>query len=101
MQNPLSFANVIAKPQKTTENMRFAISDEEGKYRLDLKKNNSYTISVSYLGYETTSFVITPAENIIKDIILVEAKNQLDEVVIELPVTVKKDTIIYSDCISD
>jgi len=95
LQNSLSFANVIAKPQKATENMSFAISDEEGNYRLELKKDNNYTISVSYLGYETTSFTITPAENIIKNIILVESKNQLDEVVIELPVTVKQDTIIY------
>lgn len=96
LQNSLSFANVIAKPQITTENMRFAISDEEGKYRLELKKNNSYTISVSYLGYETTTFNITPAENTTKHIVLKEAKNQLDEVVIELPVTVKQDTIIYN-----
>lgn len=96
LQKPLSFANVIAKPQITTENMRFTISDEEGRYRLELIKNSIYTISVSYLGYETTSFTITPAENIIKDIVLVEAKNQLDEVIIELPVTVKQDTIIYN-----
>lgn len=96
LQNPLSFANVIAKPYKVTENMSFAISDEEGKYRLELKKDNSYTISVSYLGYETTSLEITPKQNTIKNIVLKEAKNQLDEVVIELPVTVKQDTIIYN-----
>ena len=96
LQNSLSFANVIAKPKKATENMRFAISDEEGNYRLELKKDNNYTISVSYLGYETASFNITPVENTTKHIVLKEAKNQLDEVVIELPVTVKQDTIIYN-----
>ncbi|WP_435253833.1 carboxypeptidase-like regulatory domain-containing protein [Tenacibaculum sp. A30] len=96
LQNSLSFANVIAKPKKATENMRFAISDEEGNYRLELKKDNNYTISVSYLGYETTSFNITLVENTTKHIVLKEAKNQLDEVIIELPVTVKQDTIIYN-----
>ncbi|CAM1369766.1 conserved exported hypothetical protein [Tenacibaculum sediminilitoris] len=96
LQKPLSFTNVIAKPKELSQNMRFVVSDEEGKYRLELKKNHSYTISASYLGYETTSFLITPDENIIKDIILVESKNQLDEVIIELPVTIKKDTIIYN-----
>nr|WP_299032559.1 TonB-dependent receptor [uncultured Tenacibaculum sp.] len=96
LQNSLSFANVIAKPKKATENMSFAISDEEGNYRLELKKDNNYTISVSYLGYETTSFNITSVENTTKHIVLKEAKNQLDEVVIELPVTVKQDTIIYN-----
>lgn len=93
---PLSYANVIAKPADVKQNISFAISDEKGRYRLLLKKDNSYTISVSYLGYTTASFSLKPTQNTIKNIILQQAKNQLEEVVIELPVTIKKDTIIYN-----
>ncbi|QXP72990.1 carboxypeptidase-like regulatory domain-containing protein [Tenacibaculum sp. AHE15PA] len=96
LQNPLSYANIIAKPKDVTKNMSFAITDEQGRYRLELTKNNTYTISISYLGYEKVDFEITPTENSTKNFVLKEAKNQLDEVVIELPVTVKQDTIIYN-----
>ncbi|WP_299118781.1 TonB-dependent receptor [uncultured Tenacibaculum sp.] len=95
LQNPLAFANIIAKPKDVTKNMGFAITDENGRYRLELTKNKSYTISISYLGYEKIDFTLTAKENIVKDFQLKEVKNQLDEVVIELPVTVKEDTIIY------
>ncbi len=96
LQNPLSFANIIAKPKDTTKNLTFVISDEEGRYSLSLKKNNTYTISISYLGFETLDYNITPTQNTSKNFVLKEAKNQLDEVIIELPVTVKQDTIIYN-----
>ncbi len=96
LQNPLSYTNIIAKPKDVTKNMSFAITDEEGRYRLELSKNKRYMISISYLGYEKIEFEITPIQNTIKNFVLKEAKNQLDEVVIELPVTVKQDTIIYN-----
>lgn len=96
LQNPLSYTNIIAKPKDITKNMRFAITDEQGRYRLELIKNKSYTIDISYLGYQKIAFEITPTENTLKDFILKEAKNQLDEVVIELPIIVKQDTIIYN-----
>ncbi len=95
LQNPLNYANVIAKPKDVTKNLTFAITDEEGRYSLQLKKNNEYVISISYLGYETINDTIIPVQNSTKNFILKEAKNQLDEVIIELPVTVKQDTIIY------
>ncbi len=96
LQNPLSFTNIIAKPKDVTKNMSFAITDEQGRYRLELTKSNIYTISISYIGYEKTEFEIIPIQNTTKNITLKEAKNQLDEVVIELPIRVKQDTIIYN-----
>ncbi len=95
LQNPLSFTNIIAKPKDVTKNMSFAITDEQGRYRLELAINKAYTISISYLGYEKIEFEITPTESSVKNFSLIEAKNQLDEVVIELPVTIKENTIIY------
>ncbi|MDO6743121.1 carboxypeptidase-like regulatory domain-containing protein [Tenacibaculum soleae] len=97
LQTPLSYVNVIAKPKDVTKNMSFAITDEQGRYRLNLKSKNTYIVSVSHIGYKTVDFVIKPSlKNIQKNIVLLEAKNKLDEVVIELPVTVKGDTTIYN-----
>ncbi|MCH3881579.1 carboxypeptidase-like regulatory domain-containing protein [Tenacibaculum aquimarinum] len=96
LQNPLSFANVIAKPKDVSQNLTFAITDEEGRFSLTLKKDNAYTISISYLGFEALNYVITPREDTTKNFVLKEAKNQLDEVVIELPISVKGDTTTYN-----
>ncbi|MDX1830297.1 MAG: carboxypeptidase-like regulatory domain-containing protein [Lutibacter sp.] len=96
LQNSLAYANVIAKPVDASKNLKFAITDEVGNYRIELIKNEVYTISVSYLGYKTANFKFTATTNVIKNFNLSEAPNQLKEVNIELPVTVKEDTIIYN-----
>ena len=96
LQKPLSYANVIAKPKDVSQNLSFAITDEAGNYALILKKDTSYTISISFMGYEPVNYSIIPAKNTTKNFILKEAKNQLDEVVIELPISVKGDTTTYN-----
>ncbi|CAM1334473.1 carboxypeptidase-like regulatory domain-containing protein [Tenacibaculum aestuariivivum] len=96
LQSPLSYTNIIAKPTDVSKNISFAITDEQGRYRLKLVKNKTYTIDISYVGYEKIAFEITPTENTLKNFILKEAKNRLDEVIIELPIIVKQDTIIYN-----
>jgi len=96
LQNLLTYANVIAKPTDVSKNLQFSITDNDGYYRLELTKNSKYTISVSYMGYKTASFKFEATENTQKNIVLSEAPNQLQEVVIELPVTVKEDTITYN-----
>lgn len=96
LQNPLSYANVIARPVDVNQNMTFAITNENGQYKLQLKKGGRYSISVSMMGYEKYEFEITPTADIIRDILLKEASNQLKEIVIELPVIVKQDTVVYS-----
>ncbi|HEY9167995.1 MAG TPA: carboxypeptidase-like regulatory domain-containing protein [Lutibacter sp.] len=96
LQNPLSYANVIAKPADLTKNLQFAISGDDGYYKLELTKKDTYTISVSYLGYHTANFEFVATENFEKNFILKDAPNQLQEVLIELPVNVKEDTITYN-----
>ncbi|GFD78237.1 hypothetical protein KUL118_10990 [Tenacibaculum sp. KUL118] len=93
--NPLSYVNIIAESGNVNKNMMFAISDDEGRYRLNLKKDNVYTITVSMMGFESRKIKVLSTQNTVKNITLIEAKNQLEEVVIELPVMIKKDTIIY------
>lgn len=97
LHTPLLYANVIAKPTNSNnESLKFSITGNEGAYNLFLKKGQQYTITASYMGFQTSSFLFTPQKDTIKNIILVEAPNKLEEVVIEIPVIVKQDTIIYN-----
>ena len=41
LQNPLPYANVIAKPKDVSKNLQFAITDNEGYYKLLLEKGDS------------------------------------------------------------
>lgn len=96
VQNSLAYTNIIAKPTDSLENLKFAITGDDGFYKLELKKNSTYNIFVSYLGYKTENFKFEAIQNTIHNIILNEASNKLNEVVIELPVMVKEDTITYN-----
>mgnify|MGYP000303657722 CR=1 FL=1 len=95
LQNPLPYANVIAKPKDVSKNLQFAITDHEGYYKLILQKEDTITISISYLGYKPIDYEFVALKNIKKDFILQQSSEQLDEVVIEMPVTVRGDTTTY------
>jgi len=96
LQTPLAYANVIAKPKDVTKNLKFAITDDAGLYRLELTKGSQYTISISYMGYDPVSNQFIATRTTTKNFVLTESKNQLEEVVIEMPVVVKQDTVIYN-----
>ena len=96
LQNPLPYANVIAKPVDVSENLKFAITDDVGFYSVDLKKDKLYNITISYMGFVSDTFKILAAKSLYKDIILKESQNSLKEITIELPVSYKKDTITYN-----
>ncbi|QMU65173.1 MAG: carboxypeptidase-like regulatory domain-containing protein [Flavobacteriaceae bacterium] len=91
----LSYANVIAKPKNISKNLLFAITDNEGFYKLVLKKGDTLTITVSYLGFKPISYQFIASKDTQKNFILQQSEEQLDEVVIEMPVTVRGDTTIY------
>jgi len=95
LQNPLSFANIVAEPITKSNNLKFGITDEKGRYKIELKEGN-YTIKVSYLGFKTQTLELSIKDDTIKDFILKEQADNLDEVIIEIPVIVKQDTIIYN-----
>ncbi len=93
----LPYCNILAKPLSQQIDMAFAITDEQGRYKLILQGNEVYNITVSYLGFQPYSFEVTLTKNITKNIQLLTSTNQLDEVIViqQLPVVVKQDTIIY------
>jgi hypothetical protein len=95
IQNPLPYANVIAKPKDVSKNLQFAITDNEGYYKLLLEKGDTITISISYLGYKPIDYQFISLKNTKKDFVLQQSSEQLDEVIIEMPVTVRGDTTTY------
>ena len=99
LQQPLSYANILAIPKVDTQDIRFAITEDNGSYKLRLVQNQSYQITVSYLGYKPQAIsVTTTTQDIVKDFVLQENPDQLDTVELNYtpPITVKKDTITYS-----
>lgn len=95
---PLEMVNVVAVNPDTRNIDAFGVTDSRGAYKLRLGSKKTYAVKVSYLGLKTEEFTITPQDDISRDITLEGQTDQLDEVevVYEMPVTVKGDTIIYS-----
>ncbi|WP_299102421.1 carboxypeptidase-like regulatory domain-containing protein [uncultured Winogradskyella sp.] len=97
-QNQLPYANILAVPNTENQEIRFAITEKDGSYKLSLVKNISYDITVSYLGYKPNIHsLISINQDLIKNFVLIEKPNQLDEVTINYipPVVVKTDTTTY------
>jgi len=95
---PLELANVIAINQETKALDSYGITNDKGRYKLDLKSNTSYKTQVSYIGKKTFEAVINTNDvDIIKDFTL-QNDNALDavELTYEMPVSVKGDTLIYN-----
>uniref|UniRef100_UPI004048E607 carboxypeptidase regulatory-like domain-containing protein n=1 Tax=Polaribacter sp. TaxID=1920175 RepID=UPI004048E607 len=95
---PLELANIVAINQETNGLESYAITDEKGNFSLKLSKNTTYNIQVSYIGQKTFKDIVSTKEiNIRKDYTLFP-DNLLDEVeiVYEMPVLVKGDTLIYN-----
>lgn len=98
LQNPLPYANILAIPKADDQDITFAITEQDGSYRLRLVKQQTYELTVSFLGYTPQKLSISTTDKaIVKNFVLLENPNQLDEVHIEYtpPITVKKDTITY------
>lgn len=94
----VDMANVIAINTETKGLESYGITNHAGLYKLKLKSGHQYTVKVSYLGFKTESFTFTASEvDAVKDIVMYEQANQLDEVEVtyEMPVSVKGDTIVY------
>lgn len=94
----LEMANVMAVNKATNAMDSYAITNDAGKYQLLLKANTAYIIKASYIGYtpfETT--ITTGSENTVKHIVLNQGVEMAElEIVHEMPVTIKGDTIVYN-----
>jgi hypothetical protein len=95
LQQPLISTNVIAI-SKAENGLKFGITDEQGRYKLQLTKDLGYTITASYLGFAKQERVLIAIKDSIINFTLQESNEELDEVILVQPVTVKEDTIIYN-----
>lgn len=95
---PLELANVIAINKETNKLDAYAITNDKGRYKLNLKVNASYKIQISFIGFKTFEENIATQENNIDRDFSLKGDNTLDEVELtyEMPVTIKGDTIVYN-----
>ena len=96
--NTIMGANVIAVEKESKVLDGFGISSDSGFYRLSLKKNTDYEIKISFIGFQQIELALNLSEDFEKNFILEEQAEALDEVeiVYEMPVTIKGDTIVYN-----
>lgn len=94
----LEMANVMAVNKATNSMDSYGITDEAGRYQLSLAANSTYIIKASYIGYVPFEITVTTgAENIVKNIVLKQGIELSGvEIVHEMPVTIKGDTIVYN-----
>lgn len=95
IQNPLTSTNIIAVA-KTENGLKFGVTDEQGRYKLQLTKDVNYTITASYLGFTKQKQILTAVKDSILNFTLQESNEELDEIILIEPVTVKEDTIVYN-----
>lgn len=96
---PMEMANVMAINQATKAMDAYAITNDKGKFVLNLKANADYVVKVSYIGYKPLEINIkTATENFSQVLIVEEGGIELDgvEIVKEMPVSIKGDTIVYN-----
>ncbi len=98
LNTPLELANVIAINKATDLLESYGITNTDGSYKLELKKNQTYKIQVSYVGMKTLEEVLVTKESNIVENFTLQLDNTLDEVEVtyEMPVTIKGDTLIYN-----
>ena len=76
---PISFANIVAKDKTNNSLITGVISDENGEFSINTKKKNVY-LEISFVGFTTKK--INPTKTTIGTIILEEDGQQLQEIVI-------------------
>lgn len=96
---PLENANIIANPYDSDQQLKFAIADNKGRYKLELVSNVKYEITVSYIGYKEEILILDiDNKKSTYNFKLTNTGKQLNEVIIKYvskPIIIKKDTIVY------
>ena len=97
--NPLEMANVIAYKKDTNAMVAYGITNDKGIYKVNVPQNDTYLLRVSFIGFssEAKSFAVSE-QDVSIDFEMKPDENSLDEVelVYEMPVVVKGDTLVYN-----
>lgn len=94
----LEMANIMAINNNTKAMDAYAITNDTGKYQLNLNANTPYTLKISYIGYQSQEKLVTTTDKATTYNIVLKEGNQLKEVevVYEMPVSISGDTIVYN-----
>lgn len=94
----LNGANIVLYPEDKTLPPSFVVSGADGGFSLVVSKAVRYGLNITFMGFEPfREDVMFTQERTERIIVLQEALNELEEVVINYtpPITVKKDTTTY------
>jgi len=99
--NPLELANIIANKTVDGSLENYAITDPDGKFSFKVSAGAEYKLVASFLGLKASEEILDIPENsddFQLDFILFANENELEgvELVYEMPVTIKGDTIVYN-----
>ncbi|WP_299312216.1 TonB-dependent receptor [uncultured Aquimarina sp.] len=97
--NPLEMANVIAYKKADNTMIAYGITNDKGKYKMSAPINETYLLKVSFIGLSTKDkTIIVNTVDVKVDFKMKSEENSLDEVeiVYEMPVVVKGDTLVYN-----
>ncbi|MDH7445237.1 TonB-dependent receptor [Aquimarina sp. 2201CG14-23] len=96
--NPLEMANVIAYKKADNAMTAYGITNDKGRYKISVPVNETYLLKVSFIGLSAEDKTITTKDADITADFTMTSENSLDEVeiVYEMPVVVKGDTLVYN-----
>ncbi|MFM2266286.1 MAG: hypothetical protein RLZ77_1706, partial [Bacteroidota bacterium] len=98
-QLPLEMANIMALRSSSKDMDGYAITNDKGKFKLQVKANTAYVLKVSYLGMQPKEIALTTTGvNLVQNINLESEGIALNdvEIVREMPVSINGDTIVYN-----
>jgi hypothetical protein len=98
LNRPIAYANVVAINQSTQKIAGFGISNNEGKFKVTLLEGPSYLIRVSFVGYQQYEQALSTWDSDTPQLVILKQSDTqlgLVEVVSEMPVTMKGDTLTY------
>ncbi|MDO9261110.1 MAG: carboxypeptidase-like regulatory domain-containing protein, partial [Flavobacteriaceae bacterium] len=98
---PISFANIILKPENSQSVVAFTYSDNGGNFLLITTKKGKFLLHFASLSYKTTTVaieIIDENQQIIQNAVLNYQPVALKEVIVnaERPITIKNDTIVFN-----
>ncbi len=98
LNRPIAYANVVAVNQSTQKIGGFGITNEEGRFKVTLAPGSQYLLRVSFVGYRQFERLISEWDPEVQlQIVLAQSDTELGlvEVVSEMPVTMRGDTLTY------
>ncbi len=98
LDRPIAYANVVAINQSTQKIAGFGISNNEGRFKVTLAEGTTYLLRVSFVGYLKFEKVVSDWNPEVPQVVRLKQNDTelgLVEVVSEMPVSMKGDTLTY------